>query len=77
MAKWLIVYDYGYGEMSEVVECDTHAEAEQAAYEAWREGAENAANYFAEPLARENAENYGHEDEYEDDEDEGTLYDEE
>ena len=76
MAKYLIVYDYGYGEMSEVVECDSIEEAEASAYEAWREGAENNSNFFAEPLTRENAENYGHEEEL-DDEDEGTLYDEE
>ncbi len=61
--KYLIIYNAGFGEETEIVECDTQAEADEAAYASWKEAAENNADYKAEPLTQENAENYGYEDE--------------
>jgi hypothetical protein len=63
MPKYLIVWDYGCGEMSDVVSYENHEFAEEEAYERWRDGAESQAEYRAEPLTEENAGEYGHEDE--------------
>ena len=66
MPKYLIIYNLGYGEETEVIDAENQEGADKAAYETWREAAENNADYKAEPLTQENAENYGYEDELED-----------
>ncbi len=65
MAKYLIQFNYGYGEETEVVEEDTLADAERYAYEQWREGAEMNADHSAKELTCEEARDYGYEDELE------------
>lgn len=65
MPKYLVIYNHGYGEESDVVEADSQEEADKMAYETWKEAVENSADYRAELLTKDNAENYGHEDELE------------
>lgn len=43
--KFIIKYDYGYGEEYECVALPTEEDAEHYAYEQWREGAEANADY--------------------------------
>lgn len=50
MSKFRIVWDAGYGQSEDIVECDTQAEAEDAAYQAWLDEAESQGEYWAEPL---------------------------
>ena len=59
MPYYLIEYDYGTGAIGEVIEADDQKDAEQQAYEAWREGAEGEASYTAEPITHDNLENHG------------------
>lgn len=61
--KFLIMADVGYGQDFEVIEAETLEDAQRAAYEKWREEAENNADYWAKPLTQEVAEEYGFEDE--------------
>lgn len=63
MPKYLIMHDAGYGKDYRVAEFDSDEEAQKAAYEDWRETAENNAEYNAELLTQELAEEYGVEDE--------------
>lgn len=58
MAKYVIVWNAGYGDSAEVQEHETQEEASLAAYERWREEAENAADYSARPLTAELAREY-------------------
>lgn len=46
--KYLITWDVGYGTNFDTIEADTFEEAEEMAYECWREDAESNANYSAE-----------------------------
>lgn len=59
MPKYLIKWDAGYGENYEVIEAGSEHEAQNEAYEAWREEAENNADYSARPLTKEIADDYG------------------
>lgn len=59
MPKFVIIWNAGYGENWDCVEAADQEEAQKAAYEAWRDDAENNADYRAEPLTKESAENYG------------------
>lgn len=59
MKKYIIKFNYGYGDEVQVVECDTLEEAQDIAYENWKEGAESQADYSAEEWTEEEAENYG------------------
>ena len=59
MAKFLIVWNTKYGDSAEVIEAKVYAEANAAAYEAWREDAENSAAYKALLYTKEIAEDYG------------------
>ncbi len=43
--KFIIKYDYGYGESYDCVEADSRDEAENIAYIEWKEGAEANADY--------------------------------
>lgn len=63
MAKYLIKWNAGYGESYDVYEADSLEEAEQIAYEEWIQEAESNARHSAELLTKDNAENYGLEDE--------------
>ena len=54
MPYYVIKYDYGYGPSAEVVEADNQKDAQMMAYEAWREAAENNAEYSAELATYEN-----------------------
>ena len=57
--KYIIKWNIGYGESSEVIEAENEDEANKIAYEKWREEAENQADYSAEEYTQEEAENYG------------------
>lgn len=61
--KWIITWDAGYGEESEVVVADNYEAAEDMAYQNCREIFENNASYGAIELTAESAEEYGYEDE--------------
>lgn len=61
--KYLISWNVGYGDAYEVVDVESEDEAGEAAYEAWKEDAESNADYSAEPLTKELAEEHGFEDE--------------
>jgi len=56
MAKWIITWNAGFGPSSEVVEAKDHEEAEQMAYEQWKEEAESEAEYTAIPYTKEDEE---------------------
>lgn len=45
MPNYIIKTNYGYGDDYEEIEADNVEEAEEIAYEVWREGAENQAIY--------------------------------
>jgi len=45
MKKYVIMWDCGYGKNYDEIEANNKEEAENAAYEAWREDAETNANY--------------------------------
>jgi hypothetical protein len=63
--KYLITWNAGWGQNEEVVECNSLEEAEEAAYEAWKQEVENQADYNAQVLTQELAEEYDFEDELE------------
>jgi len=63
MPKYIIRYNTGYGDMTTVEEFESLDEAERAAYETWREAAENNSDYEAILLTPESAEEWDHEDE--------------
>jgi hypothetical protein len=58
MPKYLIIWNAGWGENTEVIEADTPEQAQNAAYEACREEMENNADYKAKLLTPEVAEEY-------------------
>jgi len=57
--KYIIKWNTGFDESAEVIEANNEEEANKIAYEAWREEAENNADYSAEEYTEEEAENYG------------------
>lgn len=50
MPKYKITWDYGFGMREDVIEADNLEEAEEEAYQNWREGAEGQAHYEAEEI---------------------------
>jgi len=62
MAYYLIKHDCGFGEIASIVEAESEEEAVNIAYEAWREDAENSAEYSAELATFENVSSDSHED---------------
>ena len=56
MKKWIITWNAGYGPSSEVVEAKTLEDAEEIAYEQWKEEALSEAEYEAVPYTKELAE---------------------
>jgi hypothetical protein len=59
MSKWLITWNAGLGDKSEVIEAETHDEALENAYEAWKDDAEANASYEANPYSAALAEKHG------------------
>lgn len=53
MPKYLIRYDYGYGDEIEVIDATGQASADDAAYAAWLKGAKGQALYSADLLTPE------------------------
>lgn len=47
MPKYIITWNAGYGVDADEVDCESLQEAEQIAYDAWREAAESNASYDA------------------------------
>jgi hypothetical protein len=66
--KWIITWNAGYGDNSEVVKAASENDAESMAYEAAREEFENNAEYSAQPYSKELAVELGIEDEDEENE---------
>lgn len=66
MAKYIIIWDAGYGKSSEVSECKNDEAAQKEAYERWREEAENQSDYEAVLLTPESAEEHDMQHELED-----------
>ena len=58
MGKYLIKWNVGYGENYDEIEADNQKEAEEAAYQSWRDEAESNADYSAEPMTDELREEY-------------------
>lgn len=58
MPKFIIRHNAGYGNSYSVVEAETMSEAEELAYEAWREEAESNADYDAMEYTEENCNDY-------------------
>lgn len=56
MSKWIIEWDVGYGKSHDVIEADSYDEAVEVAYEYWKEEAESNADYGAQKLTEELAE---------------------
>jgi len=59
MAKFIVSWNVGYGDISEVVECENFEKAQRYAYEAWREESESQADYGVEEYTEEKAEELG------------------
>lgn len=68
MAKFIIRHNTGYGDSYEIIEAKDVREAEQAAYESWRDEVESNADYDAESYSKELAVEYGLEDDEESEE---------
>jgi len=62
MNKFIITWDAGYGEESEVVEADNLDDATEMAREAWKEDAESNAVFFALEYDKDTAVDLGLED---------------
>ena len=60
--KFIIRWNAGYGDDYEVVEAENAEQAQNMAYEQWREDAESNADYEAMPYSKEDAVDYGLED---------------
>lgn len=63
MGKYIINFNYGYGDEYEIVEADSQEEAENIAARQWLQGAESQACYGAKPYSQEEAIDLGLEDE--------------
>lgn len=63
MMKYIITWDAGYGKRHEIIEVDSQEEADQWAYDNWKEEAEINANYDAAEYDKEAAIDLGLEDE--------------
>ena len=59
MAKFIIVWDAGYGDTADIVEANSQDEADMIAYESWKEEAETNAVYSAAPYSEELAYDHG------------------
>ena len=57
--RYLLTYNAGYVDMHEVEQCKDQDEAEDFAYDLWREEVESQADYSAELFTKEVAEEYG------------------
>lgn len=66
--KYILTVNVGYGENTQVLDLDSQEEADEAVFEFFREECDSQHEYSAEPLTRELAEAYGHEDEFDDEE---------
>ena len=53
--RWIIKWNAGYGQSAEIVEADSHDDAQDMAYELWREEAEGSSDYSAGPYSKEEA----------------------
>jgi hypothetical protein len=59
MAKFVIAWDCGYGSKdARVVEAVDHDAAQKLAYDAWRDSAENNADYEAVPYSEDACDKY-------------------
>ena len=65
MPKFIFHWNAGYGESHDCVECKDITEAQEQAEAAWRNEAEDTAEYSAEPLTKNSAEEFGFEEELE------------
>ena len=59
MPKFIISWNAGYGTSYDEVEAKDSEEADQLAYEAWKEEAESNAEFSSEEWSEEAAEEYG------------------
>lgn len=59
MTKYLIKWDAGYGECYDVIDANDENEALNVAYEAWHDAVQSQAEYGAEILTDELADEYG------------------
>ena len=56
--KYLIKWNAGYGHDFEVIDANDQSEADDAAYQSWKQAAEMEADYIAEPLTAELCDEY-------------------
>jgi len=57
--KYIATWNSGYGDIHEVFEAENQEEADNYAYELWRDDAESQAVYLAVEYTKELAEDYG------------------
>lgn len=57
--KYIVHWNAGYGSSYEVVEAESEDQAQNEAYELWREDVESHADYGVMPYTEENCDNYG------------------
>ena len=55
MKKFIVRYNVGYGDMYEEVEAKNAEDANDLAYDMWREAAESEASYDVRPWTQEDA----------------------
>jgi hypothetical protein len=58
MPKFIIIWNAGYGENAEIIEAEDESEAQQKAYDAWRDEVESNADYTAKPYSDDLADSY-------------------
>ena len=59
MEKYVIIWNAGYGDSAEIIECASKDDALEEAYQMWKEEAEGQAEYSAVPFSKEIAEEHG------------------
>jgi len=57
--KYIISWNAGYGDSNEIIEVNSLSDAQEWAYEEWKEEAEASAEYKAEEYTEELAEELG------------------
>lgn len=57
---YLIKWNSVYGKNHEIIEAENQIQAEEIAYQFWKDDAESSANYSAEAITLDELENYGY-----------------
>jgi len=66
MTKYIIRWDAGYGDSVEIIEAESHNEAQEVAAESWNEEIQANADYEAKEFTLENAHEHDLEEQHPD-----------